>query len=77
MIDEDTYIQQGRDLEAAYGDAVLSFILGTLQPDTDIALVYPFKNEYPDASHVRIDDRIVCNLSSGSWKVLVMAKKLE
>ncbi len=46
VIDEDTYVQQGRDLEAAYGDAVLSYILGTLQPDTDIALVgYPFTDE--------------------------------
>src|SRR5262249_24961504 len=46
IIDEDTYVQQGRDLEAAYGDAVLDFILGTLQPDTDLALVgYPFTDE--------------------------------
>jgi 2',3'-cyclic-nucleotide 2'-phosphodiesterase (5'-nucleotidase family)/predicted AlkP superfamily phosphohydrolase/phosphomutase len=46
VIDEDTYVQQGHDLEAAYGDAVLSFILGTLQPDTDIAFVgYPFTDE--------------------------------
>lgn len=46
IIDEDTYVQQGRDLEAAYGDAVLNYILGTLQPDTDLALVgYPFTDE--------------------------------
>lgn len=46
VIDEDTYIQQGRDLEAAYGDAVLNYILGTLQPDTDVAFVgYPFTDE--------------------------------
>jgi 2',3'-cyclic-nucleotide 2'-phosphodiesterase (5'-nucleotidase family)/predicted AlkP superfamily phosphohydrolase/phosphomutase len=46
VIDEDTYVQQGRDLEAAYGDAVLDYILGTLQPDTDLALVgYPFTDE--------------------------------
>ena len=49
IIDEDTYVQQGRDLEAAYGDAVLGYILGTLQPDTDLAMVgYPFTDE---ASH--------------------------
>ena len=49
IIDEDTYVQQGRDLEAAYGDAVLRYVLGTLQPDTDLALVgYPFTDE---ASH--------------------------
>jgi 2',3'-cyclic-nucleotide 2'-phosphodiesterase (5'-nucleotidase family) len=46
IIDEDTYVQQGRDLESAYGDAVLTYILGTLQPDTDIAFVgYPFTDE--------------------------------
>ena len=46
IIDEDTYVQQGRDLEAAYGDAVLKYILGTLQPDTDLAMVgYPFTDE--------------------------------
>src|SRR5262249_48421055 len=49
IIDEDTYVQQGRDLEAAYGNSVLSYVLGTLQPDTDLALVgYPFTDE---ASH--------------------------
>lgn len=46
IIDEDTYVQQGRDLEAAYGDAVLNYVLGTLQPDTDLAFVgYPFTDE--------------------------------
>ena len=46
VIDEDTYVQQGRDLEAAYGNAVVNYILGTLQPDTDLALVgYPFTDE--------------------------------
>ncbi len=46
IIDEDTYVQQGRDLEATYGDAVLNYILGTLQPNTDLALVgYPFTDE--------------------------------
>src|SRR5439155_25378474 len=34
IIDEDTYVQQGRDLEKAYRDAVLKYILDTLQPDT-------------------------------------------
>jgi 2',3'-cyclic-nucleotide 2'-phosphodiesterase (5'-nucleotidase family) len=49
IIDEDTYVQQGRDLEKAYGDAVLNFVLGSLQPDTDLAMVgYPFTDE---ASH--------------------------
>ncbi|HWJ45326.1 MAG TPA: 5'-nucleotidase C-terminal domain-containing protein [Gaiellaceae bacterium] len=47
IIDEDTYVQQGRDLEAAYGDAVMEFILKTLQPDTDLALVgYPVTDEF-------------------------------
>lgn len=46
IIDEDTYVQQGRDLEAEYSDAVLTYILGTLQPNTDIAFVgYPFTDE--------------------------------
>ena len=40
-------MQQGRDLEAAYGDAVMEFILKTLQPDTDLALVgYPVTDEF-------------------------------
>ena len=47
IIDEETYVQQGRDLEAAYADAVLEYILGTLQPDTDLALVgYPVTDEF-------------------------------
>ncbi|HEX2910913.1 MAG TPA: 5'-nucleotidase C-terminal domain-containing protein [Chloroflexia bacterium] len=47
IIDEDTYVQQGRDLEKTYGDAVLKFILGTLQPDTDLALVgFPVTDEF-------------------------------
>ena len=47
IIDEDTYVQQGRDLEKAYGDAVLTFILGTLQPDTQVAFVgYPVTDEF-------------------------------
>jgi 2',3'-cyclic-nucleotide 2'-phosphodiesterase (5'-nucleotidase family)/predicted AlkP superfamily phosphohydrolase/phosphomutase len=46
IIDEDTYIQQGRDLEKVYGDAVVNYVLGTLQPDTDLAMVgYPFTDE--------------------------------
>jgi len=47
VIDEDTYVQQGRDLHAAYGNAVLDFILGTLQPNTDLAFVgYPVTDEF-------------------------------
>jgi 2',3'-cyclic-nucleotide 2'-phosphodiesterase (5'-nucleotidase family) len=47
IIDEDTYVQQGRDLEKAYGDAVLQFILETLQPNTDLALVgFPVTDEF-------------------------------
>jgi len=46
VIDEDTYIQQGRDLERAHSLQVINFILGTLQPDTDLAMVgYPFTDE--------------------------------
>jgi len=47
IIDEQTYVEQGRDLEKAYGDAVLQYVLGTLQPDTDLALVgYPVTDEF-------------------------------
>ncbi len=47
IIDEQTYVEQGRDLEKAYGDAVLEYVLGTLQPDTDLALVgYPATDEF-------------------------------
>jgi 2',3'-cyclic-nucleotide 2'-phosphodiesterase (5'-nucleotidase family)/predicted AlkP superfamily phosphohydrolase/phosphomutase len=47
IIDEDTYVQQGRDLHRAYGDAVLNYILGTLQPNTDLAFVgYPVTDEF-------------------------------
>ena len=47
IIDEDTYVEQGRDLEAAYSDAVLDYILGTLQPNTDLAMVgYPVTDEF-------------------------------
>jgi hypothetical protein len=46
VVDEDTYIEQGRDLERAYSLQVINFILGTLQPDTDLAMVgYPFTDE--------------------------------
>jgi 2',3'-cyclic-nucleotide 2'-phosphodiesterase (5'-nucleotidase family) len=46
VVDEDTYIQQGRDLERAYSLQVINFILGTLQPNTDLAMVgYPFTDE--------------------------------
>ncbi|HET7474185.1 MAG TPA: alkaline phosphatase family protein, partial [Candidatus Limnocylindrales bacterium] len=47
IIDEETYVQQGRDLEAEYSDAVLSYILGTLQPNTQLAMVgYPVTDEF-------------------------------
>jgi 2',3'-cyclic-nucleotide 2'-phosphodiesterase (5'-nucleotidase family)/predicted AlkP superfamily phosphohydrolase/phosphomutase len=47
VIDEDTYVQQGRDLQKAYGDAVLRYILGALQPNTELALVgYPVTDEF-------------------------------
>jgi len=47
IIDEDTYVEQGLDLEGAYSDAVMEFILGTLQPDTELALVgYPVTDEF-------------------------------
>jgi len=47
IIDEDTYLQQGRDLQKAYGDAVLDYVLGTLQPDTQLAQVgYPVTDEF-------------------------------
>jgi 2',3'-cyclic-nucleotide 2'-phosphodiesterase (5'-nucleotidase family)/predicted AlkP superfamily phosphohydrolase/phosphomutase len=47
IIDEETYVQQGRDLEAAYGDAVVEFVLGELQPETDLAMVgYPVTDEF-------------------------------
>jgi 2',3'-cyclic-nucleotide 2'-phosphodiesterase (5'-nucleotidase family) len=47
IIDEQTYVEQGRDLEKTYADAVLTYILGTLQPDTDLAMVgYPVTDEF-------------------------------
>ena len=47
IIDEDTYVEQGRDLEAKYANAVLDYILGKLQPDTDLAMVgYPVTDEF-------------------------------
>jgi 2',3'-cyclic-nucleotide 2'-phosphodiesterase (5'-nucleotidase family)/predicted AlkP superfamily phosphohydrolase/phosphomutase len=46
VIDEDTYVEQGRDLERAYSHQVIEFILDELQPDTDLAMVgYPFTDE--------------------------------
>ena len=46
VIDEDTYVEQGRDLERAYSHQVIEYILGELQPDTDLAMVgYPFTDE--------------------------------
>ncbi len=47
IIDEETYVQQGRDLEKTYADAVMEYILGTLQPNTDLAMVgYPVTDEF-------------------------------
>jgi 2',3'-cyclic-nucleotide 2'-phosphodiesterase (5'-nucleotidase family) len=47
VIDEETYVEQGRDLEKEYADAVLEFVLGTLQPDTDLAMVgFPVTDEF-------------------------------
>jgi 2',3'-cyclic-nucleotide 2'-phosphodiesterase (5'-nucleotidase family)/predicted AlkP superfamily phosphohydrolase/phosphomutase len=46
VVDEDTYIQQGRDLERAYSLQVINYILHDLQPNTDLAMVgYPFTDE--------------------------------
>ena len=46
VVDEDTYVEQGRDLERAYSLQVINYILGTLQPDTQLAMVgYPFTDE--------------------------------
>ena len=46
VVDEDTYVQQGRDLERAYSLQVINYVLGTLQPDTELAMVgYPFTDE--------------------------------
>jgi hypothetical protein len=47
IIDEDTYVQQGALLQAEYGNAVLGYVLGFLQPDTDLALVgYSVTDEF-------------------------------
>ena len=47
VIDEETYVQQGRDLHEAYADGVMSYILGTLQPDTNLAMVgFPVTDEF-------------------------------
>jgi 2',3'-cyclic-nucleotide 2'-phosphodiesterase (5'-nucleotidase family) len=47
VIDEETYVQQGRDLQRRYGNAVVRFVLGELQPDTDLAMVgYPVTDEF-------------------------------
>jgi 2',3'-cyclic-nucleotide 2'-phosphodiesterase (5'-nucleotidase family) len=46
VVDEDTYVEQGRDLERAYSLQVINYILGDLQPDTELAMVgYPFTDE--------------------------------
>lgn len=47
IIDEETYVEQGRDLERESADAYVNFILGTLQPNTDVAFVgYPVTDEF-------------------------------
>jgi len=47
IIDEETYVQQGRDLEKAYSEGVLEYIVGVLQPDTDLAMVgFPVTDEF-------------------------------
>jgi len=47
IIDEETYVEQGRDLEKESADAYVNFILGTLQPNTDVAFVgYPVTDEF-------------------------------
>jgi 2',3'-cyclic-nucleotide 2'-phosphodiesterase (5'-nucleotidase family) len=47
IIDEETYVQQGRDLEKASADAYVNYILGTLQTDTEVAFVgYPVTDEF-------------------------------
>ncbi len=47
IVDEDTYVQQGRDFEIAFADTVMQYILGTLQPDTQLAMVgYPATDEF-------------------------------
>jgi 2',3'-cyclic-nucleotide 2'-phosphodiesterase (5'-nucleotidase family)/predicted AlkP superfamily phosphohydrolase/phosphomutase len=47
IIDEDTYVQQARDLESKFMTAVTKFILGKLQRDTDLAMVgYPSIDEF-------------------------------
>ena len=47
IIDEATYVEQGRDLEKASADAYVNYILGTLQPDTEVAFVgYPVTDEF-------------------------------
>jgi 2',3'-cyclic-nucleotide 2'-phosphodiesterase (5'-nucleotidase family) len=47
IIDEETYVEQGLDLHEAYADAVLDYILGTLQPDTQVAFTgFPVTDEF-------------------------------
>ena len=47
IIDEETYVEQGRDLEKAAADSYVNFILGVLQPNTDVAFVgYPVTDEF-------------------------------
>lgn len=47
VIDEDTYVRQGREVQQRYQRAVLDYVLGTLQPDTDLGFVgYPATDEF-------------------------------
>ena len=47
IIDEETYVEQGLELESRYGDAVVRFVLGELQPETDLAMVgFPVTDEF-------------------------------
>ncbi|MBA2254533.1 MAG: alkaline phosphatase family protein [Chloroflexi bacterium] len=47
VVDEETYVQQGLDLHEGYANATLDYILGTLQPDTELAMVgLPVTDEF-------------------------------
>ena len=47
IIDEETYVEQGLELESAYSEPVVEYILHDLQPDTDLAMVgYPVTDEF-------------------------------
>jgi 2',3'-cyclic-nucleotide 2'-phosphodiesterase (5'-nucleotidase family)/predicted AlkP superfamily phosphohydrolase/phosphomutase len=47
VVDEETYVEQGLRLHEAYADATLDFVLGELQPDTELAMVgLPITDEF-------------------------------